>query len=805
MAITVACAGCGKSFRVKDSHAGKRGKCPYCQEVIEIPLARGLAPEVNVAPPQIVRDKTPARAAPAQAGPAPQPAPTTAVLERQILGAFQGETARVRVSLVYRFGILLVAVFMVLLPLVYVGLIGLIGYAMYCHAVDNLGLLGLVKGSTWIIALAVYLAPLVAGVILLLFMVKPFFAPPAWERRTRSVTRKSDPLLFAFVDRVCAAVRAPPPKRIDVDCEVNASAAFRRGLWSMLGSDLVLTIGLPLAGGLTVRQFAGVLAHEFGHFTQGAGMRLTYLIRRVNAWLTRVVYERDAWDETLVRSCEDADWRIVLILQFARLLVWVTQKILWALMIVGHAVGGFMLRQMEYDADRHEIGLAGSDAFESTLRRLMLLSAAHQSARADLWQYSQEGRLPDNLPRLLLASVEHIPAESRANLDQIIDSSRTGFFDTHPSDKDRIARAHRENAPGIFHLDLPARVLFSDFDQLAKNVTWDVYCAVFGPRFQVSAMHPIDDLLARQDKEADAGRALGRYFQGMFTPLRPLPLATLSSETTVDPRACAARIRAGRKRMLDLAPAYGKTLAEYQKADRETVEADQATALSKADVKIRRTDFSTDLTSATAASRARRKAEERRERASAGLAEFEKAAADRLSAALELLQAPQIAARLENAQKWQDECARIVPAVRAIATDLPWVLTMRNEQAALGILLDRVEGNRRNEQFLWCVQRAAEALEVSIRQRREQLSIVPYPLDHAKGSMTVGDYVVVDLPWSEDVVAIFHVGRVAVENVLTLYVRLVGRLSFFAEHVEKALGLQPLPEPAGHGTPAEPK
>ena len=55
---------------------------------------------------------------------------------------------------------------------------------------------------------------------------------------------------------------------------------------------MVLLIGLPLAAGLSLRQFAGVLAHEFGHFSQGFGMRLTYVIRSINIWFMRVVYER---------------------------------------------------------------------------------------------------------------------------------------------------------------------------------------------------------------------------------------------------------------------------------------------------------------------------------------------------------------------------------------------------------------------------------------------------------------------------------------------------------------------------------
>ena len=57
------------------------------------------------------------------------------------------------------------------------------------------------------------------------------------------------------------------PKRIDLDCQLNAAASLRRGALSLFGNDLVLTIGLPLVAGLNVQQFAGVIGHEFGHFT----------------------------------------------------------------------------------------------------------------------------------------------------------------------------------------------------------------------------------------------------------------------------------------------------------------------------------------------------------------------------------------------------------------------------------------------------------------------------------------------------------------------------------------------------------
>ena len=44
-------------------------------------------------------------------------------------------------------------------------------------------------------------------------------------------------------------------------------------------------------------------------------MRLTYLIRRINLWFGRVVYERDAWDDWLVHSTsESGHWALMIVL-----------------------------------------------------------------------------------------------------------------------------------------------------------------------------------------------------------------------------------------------------------------------------------------------------------------------------------------------------------------------------------------------------------------------------------------------------------------------------------------------------------
>ena len=47
------------------------------------------------------------------------------------------------------------------------------------------------------------------------------------------------------------------PRRIYLDCELNAGAGLRRGWLSFLGNDLVMYLGLPLVAGLNTTATRG--------------------------------------------------------------------------------------------------------------------------------------------------------------------------------------------------------------------------------------------------------------------------------------------------------------------------------------------------------------------------------------------------------------------------------------------------------------------------------------------------------------------------------------------------------------------
>ena len=286
MPISVECPSCQTSFRVKEEHAGKRGKCPSCKAVLTVPADSPgplsddgeLAP-VHAAPGwQADAGLTSWTAAPEKPGEAEEDvgrgyartggvarkakavrvregalptvglgaegvrqaaAPTQKTrTPAEILVAFRGEIAPFRPSPLYRLWLLIGAGVMILLPLIYVALIVLVIVALGYHAVNDVTVFQHARNKTSIKgALMIYFIPLISGAMMVAFMLKPLFAKRVKGMEGRALDPHAEPLLFAFIDGVCTSVGAPRPKRIEVDCRINASAGYSGGAFSVFGAS----------------------------------------------------------------------------------------------------------------------------------------------------------------------------------------------------------------------------------------------------------------------------------------------------------------------------------------------------------------------------------------------------------------------------------------------------------------------------------------------------------------------------------------------------------------------------------------
>jgi Zn-dependent protease with chaperone function len=106
----------------------------------------------------------------------------------------------------------------------------------------------------------------VVGAAVILWSVVP--RPDRFEAPGPRLERERHPRLFKELESVARAAGQPMPPEVFLVNDVNAFVTERGG-WMGFGGRRVMGLGLPLMQALTVPEFRGVVAHEFGHYHGG--------------------------------------------------------------------------------------------------------------------------------------------------------------------------------------------------------------------------------------------------------------------------------------------------------------------------------------------------------------------------------------------------------------------------------------------------------------------------------------------------------------------------------------------------------
>lgn len=744
---------------------------------------------------------------------APPAEPASPEFAARILAGLEGVVEPVRTTVSYRVALSIVAALMVLLPLVYVAIVAATAYGVYWHVANHWTWVAAVAensrgrhGGKLVFAVALaYATPALAGAALVAFMLKPFLAPRRKSVPPQTLDPRQEPLLFAFVHKLCDLLGAPRPERIMLDHNVNAAAARTSSLWNPFGRKLMLVIGLPLAAGMSLRQLTGVLAHEFGHFSQGTGMWLTGVIGSINGWFAYVVYRRDHWDESLDAWYNSWEFPWSLIVGFVKGCIWCTRKILHGLMFLAHAMSCGLLREMEFDADRYEARTAGSGQFPETSARLGVLGTASRMAISDLSDSYTEKRLVDDYFRLLVLRADDMPEELRKAIEEDRMGRKVDRFDTHPPDAQRNASAAREKAPGVFRVEGPASALFADFAGLCKKETLAFYEENIGEKIPEQSLVPVEELIERQEAKRAESEAFDRVVPGLYHYLLPYPWPEKLAPSSLAPAALAARVQEVRKRLPKYVEGHDDLLEKYLEPVRKVREANFAEALLGAGYRISEDTFSEPLTRRKEVDAVREKwqaaqsgtLEELRPR----LAEV----VDRIVEPLQLLAVPGLAKRLPNAaQRWA-EAQTLTAALAALHKHWKEILEGYGRMSLLQDHFHALQGKDEDQALVNSLFDVCRGTNTLLLPVWKSLDGHPYPFDHADGDVSIAKFLATEFPDPE------QPGRFAsgverfIEQALNLRGRIVARLCTMVEEVEAALGLPrmeaPKPKPKAESEP----
>ena len=472
----------------------------------------------------------------------------TALLDA--LRAIAGQRlSKPRASFAYLVGLLLVTFLSVALPAIYLGLTGGIafGWLWYLtHIHEHL------PRSAHLVAL-MYAGPGLVGAVLLLFLIRPLFAPSPRPRETLKLDPEKEAGFVSGVHALCRAIGVTPPVEIRLSWDANASVQFRGSWLGLFTGHKVLTIGLSLVGGLSARQFVGVLAHEFGHFAQRMGMICSFTVNSVNAWFEHRAYGEDAWDRKFREWSEEAmekehwfAWIVQLSIGASWIAIRATRLLMAGLFHISLRLSSYMSRQMEFDADRYEALLAGSHTFRTTACALRALNRAFAEVNAANIEAWQEHRLLRDLPEAVAAHTRQFDAARLATIeDEMREQTTTRYWDSHPPDVERVNNAERQRAPGIYLEDASATLLFRDFFGWSQRAT-RLFYKDRGVQFTDEQLRPREEILGHVRKRDQQREQLNRFFNGQFQhwPLLQLRMKCATDPEKPDWQDCIDRIRA---------------------------------------------------------------------------------------------------------------------------------------------------------------------------------------------------------------------------------------------------------------------
>lgn len=435
-----------------------------------------------------------------------------AISNQEINQAFTGQFKKPRANLRYGVKLTLVTLLVVALPLLYTAFVCGSIYLTYAYIAGNAPFLS--DNRPTIFNLIMFAMLSLALIIINFTLLRPFFAFGGGRASSLELNKKNEPVLSYFIARLCQVVGVPEPKAIKITMEVNAAASLS-GFSGLFSGSRELIIGLPLLACMSTKELAGVLSHEFGHFTQSLAMRCYFLIFYIRRWLLSVVENRDGWYEFLHDTLENSESEVLqAAIQIALFAMNVVRKIVYGMLWWTDWTVSSLSREMEFNADEYEAQMCGSAQFAHTSHKLDKMFLAFSNSVESNFR-SQE-QLVDNFAQLVSNNVQYV-SDKDAQQQQMQLQEQHNNWSTHPPTQLRIAAATKLRAKGIFNLDKPARDLLTDYESLAKSVTLSYYRA-HGIFVDPADLQSIDSHSAKAKTNFEQQELLDSFTQGHFIP-----------------------------------------------------------------------------------------------------------------------------------------------------------------------------------------------------------------------------------------------------------------------------------------------
>lgn len=365
------------------------------------------------------------------------------------------------------------------------------------------------------------------GILILIFLIKFIFKKHKQDRsHLVEITREQEPELFAFIEDIAMQTGAQFPKHVYLSADVNASVFYDSSFWSMfLPVKKNLLIGIGLVNSASKDEFKGVLAHEFGHFSQSS-MKVGSYVYQVNQVIYNMLYENDSYSD-IVGTWANIHVLITIFVHLAVKIVSIIQSILQKMYEVVNISYMGLSREMEFHADEVAANVSGSYPLINFFLRTQLADYSYQSVLNYYQNRIGESKKPINIfPQQnfvmnRLAHLDELPIENnlpQVNLEQLNRYNKSKLnisnqWASHPSTEDRVAALKKLNIQKESDPGLMASGLFKNYEQTQVLLTESLFSAItFEKEIQIIDYREFEENYLKESTEVSYDKMFRHYY-----------------------------------------------------------------------------------------------------------------------------------------------------------------------------------------------------------------------------------------------------------------------------------------------------
>lgn len=389
------------------------------------------------------------------------------------------------------------------------------------------------------LTILIKLGAIAGSVMVALFTLKFIFKLKNHKPQNRVLLLKSENEdLFAFIDEICKSTGAPKPKNIYVDPDVNAYVSYTNVWLSLLlPTRKELTIGLGLVSSLNLSEFKAVVAHEFGHFAQKS-MKIGSYIHSANTIIHGMIFSRDKWDEIL-DQWRNSDIRLAATAWVITPVIWCIRQLLMLFYTLLNSMHSLLSREMEFNADKVAVKVAGSDAIVSALWKLeygynnwnTIINNAFHASKKEVFSknlYHHKTIYLDKEKDTLHLLLNNLPADSNGSKTFFSSSenAKVSMYASHPPNDLREKNAKTPFLPCEIDERSPW-ILFTNKNVIQEKLTYLVYEKYMNKKpTQFNNESDFQDFLEAESIEKSLFEEYENTFQNRFiTMLSPPEIA----------------------------------------------------------------------------------------------------------------------------------------------------------------------------------------------------------------------------------------------------------------------------------------